>query len=92
MSVVAFSLVFVATVAVLAMALGLLGLDLVTSLTGAATAVANVGPGLGDTIGPSGNFATLPGTAKWLLALGMIMGWLELMTAYVLLTPTFWRG
>lgn len=92
MSVAAFSLVFAATVALLAVALGMLGLDLVTSLTGAATAVANVGPGLGDVIGPSGNFSTLPASAKWLLAIGMIMGRLELMTAYVLLTPSFWRG
>ncbi|MGM0542539.1 MAG: TrkH family potassium uptake protein [Pseudomonadota bacterium] len=90
-SVVAFSFFFFITIAVLALGLSLLGLDLVTALSGAATAVANVGPGLGDTIGPSGNFATLPDLAKWLLCIGMLMGRLEILTVVVLLTPMFWR-
>ncbi|MEC4767665.1 TrkH family potassium uptake protein [Halomonas sp. CUBES01] len=90
-SVVAFSFFFFITIAVLALGLSVLGLDLVTALSGAATAVANVGPGLGDTIGPSGNFATLPDAAKWLLCIGMLMGRLEILTVVVLLTPMFWR-
>ena len=90
-SVVAFSFFFFITIAVLALSLSALGLDLVTALSGAATAVANVGPGLGDTIGPAGNFATLPDAAKWLLCLGMLMGRLEILTVVVLLTPMFWR-
>ncbi|MDI4638082.1 MULTISPECIES: Trk system potassium transporter TrkI [Halomonadaceae] len=90
--VVAFSFFFFLTIAGLALGLSLLGLDLVTALSGAATAVANVGPGLGDIIGPSGNFAPLPDTAKWLLCLGMLMGRLEILTVLVLLTPLFWRG
>jgi trk system potassium uptake protein TrkH len=73
-------------------ALAAMGLDLVTALSSAATAVANVGPGLGDIVGPAGNFATLPDAAKWLLALAMLMGRLELMTIFVLLTPSYWRG
>lgn len=89
--VVAFSFFFFLTVAGLALALAMLGLDLVTALSGAATAVANVGPGLGDIIGPAGNFATLPDAAKWLLCLGMLMGRLEILTVLVLLTPMFWR-
>ena len=90
-SVVAFSFFFFITIAVLALGLAALGLDLVTALTGAATAVANVGPGLGDIIGPAGNFATLPDTAKWLLCIGMLMGRLEILTVVVLMTPMFWR-
>jgi len=91
-SVIAFSFVFAATIAVLAVALSLAGLDILTSLSGAATAVANVGPGLGGTIGPAGNFGSLPAVAKWLLIIGMLMGRLEILTVLVLFTPTFWRS
>ncbi|WP_346795600.1 Trk system potassium transporter TrkI [Halomonas sp. Bachu 37] len=89
--VVAFSFFFFLTVAGLALGLAVMGLDITTALSGAATAVANVGPGLGNIIGPSGNFATLPDAAKWLLCLGMLMGRLEILTVLVLLTPMFWR-
>ncbi|WP_136065693.1 TrkH family potassium uptake protein [Modicisalibacter radicis] len=89
--VVAFSFFFFLTVAGLALALAALGLDLVTALSGAATAVANVGPGLGEVIGPAGNFSSLPDAAKWLLCLGMLMGRLEILTVLVLLTPMFWK-
>lgn len=89
--VVAFSFFFFLTIAGLALGLALLGLDFITALSGAATAVANVGPGLGETIGPAGNFATLPDAAKWLLCVGMLMGRLEILTVLVLLTPMFWR-
>jgi trk system potassium uptake protein len=89
--VVAFSFFFFLTIAGLALGLSLMGLDFLTALSGAATAVANVGPGLGDTIGPSGNFTTLPDAAKWLLCVGMLMGRLEILTVLVLLTPMFWR-
>lgn len=89
--VVAFSFFFFLTIAGLALSLSLMGLDMVTALSGAATAVANVGPGLGDIIGPSGNFASLPDTAKWLLCIGMLLGRLEILTVLVLLTPLFWH-
>ena len=89
--VVAFSFFFFLTIAGLALGLSLMGLDFTTSLSGAATAVANVGPGLGETIGPAGNFAPLPDAAKWLLCVGMLMGRLEILTVLVLLTPMFWR-
>jgi trk system potassium uptake protein TrkH len=91
-SVIAFSFVFMATIAALAIALSLTGLDLTTSLSGAATAVANVGPGLGEIIGPVGNFSSLPDTAKWLLSIGMLMGRLEILTVLVIFTAGFWRG
>ena len=75
----------------LTVALALLGLDFETSLSAAATAIANVGPGIGDIIGPAGNFASLPDTAKWLLSAGMIIGRLEIMTIMVLFTPRYWQ-
>jgi trk system potassium uptake protein TrkH len=67
------------------------GLDFLTSASGAATALANVGPGLGEVIGPVGNFASLPAAAKWVLSFGMLLGRLELITLLTLLTPSFWR-
>jgi trk system potassium uptake protein TrkH len=90
--VLAFAVVYALSVAVLAIGLGAMDLDLITSLSGAATAIGNVGPGLGPVIGPVGSFATLPDAAKWLLAFGMLLGRLELFTVLVLLTPKFWRG
>ncbi|MEZ5918322.1 MAG: potassium transporter TrkG, partial [Parvularculaceae bacterium] len=69
-----------------------LGVDLLTALTASATSITNVGPGLGDVVGPAGNFATLPDAAKWVLAFMMIVGRLEFFTVFVLLIPAFWRG
>jgi len=89
--VITFFVYYALTVGLLAVALGLYGLDLETSISGALTAVANVGPGVGDTIGPAGNFASLPDGAKLLLCFGMYVGRLEMLTVYVLLTATFWR-
>jgi trk system potassium uptake protein TrkH len=74
------------------MALGAMGLDLVTALSSAATAVTNVGPGLGPVVGPAGNFSSLPDAAKWLLAAAMLLGRLELMTVIVLFSRHYWRG
>ena len=91
-SVMGFFFLFVVCFAVLALLLGMLGLDFLTSVSGAASAMANVGPGLGEIIGPAGTFASLPDAAKWLLAAGMLLGRLELFTVLVLFTPAFWRG
>lgn len=71
--------------------LSLIGLAPITALSAAASAIANVGPGLGDEIGPAGNFAFLPDAAKWLLAALMLVGRLEVFTILVLFSPTFWR-
>ena len=90
-SVLAFLFVFVGGVAVLSLGLTAFGLDLVTSLSGAVSALANVGPGLGPIIGPAGTYATLPDGAKWLLAAGMLLGRLELFTILVLFQRAFWR-
>ncbi|NNK78284.1 MAG: TrkH family potassium uptake protein [Litoreibacter sp.] len=91
-SVMSFFVLFVVSVGVLAILLGMTGLDFITSVSGAATALANVGPGLGPEIGPSGNFAGLNDAAKWLLAAAMLIGRLELLAVYAMLTVNFWRG
>jgi len=90
-NVLAFCFIYFATICFIAMMLAFSELDLVTSLTGAATAVANVGPGLGSIIGPAGNFSSLPDAAKWWLSLGMLLGRLEILTLLTLFTPAYWR-
>jgi trk system potassium uptake protein len=77
--------------AVLTLGLAACDLDLVTSVSSAAQALGNVGPGLGHIVGPAGTFAPLPLAAKWLLSAGMLLGRLELLTVLVLFTPRFWR-
>ncbi|MEO0411665.1 MAG: TrkH family potassium uptake protein [Pseudomonadota bacterium] len=90
-SVLSFFILFLVSFVVLAIALAATGLDPVTAMSGAGSALANVGPGLGDTIGPAGNFQDLNTAAKWLLCLGMLLGRLELFTVLVLLHPAFRR-
>jgi trk system potassium uptake protein TrkH len=91
-SVMAFFMMFYLTLAITAVILVLVGLDPLTAISGAATALANIGPGLGEEIGPDGNFAGLPAAAKWVLAGTMLLGRLELMSVFVLFTAAFWRG
>jgi trk system potassium uptake protein TrkH len=91
-SVMAFFVIFIVTLGVFSVLLTLLGLDIVTALSGAATALANVGPGLGDRIGPTQNFETLSDAAKWLLTFAMLVGRLELLVVFAILTRSFWRG
>jgi len=90
--VMAFISMFGLCFALIAIALSALGLDYLTAMSGALTALANVGPGLGPLIGPAGSFSGLPDSAKWLLSFAMLIGRLELFTVLVLLTPRFWRG
>ena len=91
-SVMVFFVMFIVSIGVLSVLLGATGLDFITSVSGAASAIANIGPGLGDIIGPAGNFSTLNDTAKWMLAAGMLIGRLELLVVYTILTVKFWRG
>ncbi|MGS0683197.1 TrkH family potassium uptake protein [Shewanella sp. 125m-7] len=90
-SLVTFIMLFMTVIIALSIILVLTGLDPITSFTGAITAVSNVGPGLGDTIGPAGNFSSLPDVAKWALAIGMLLGRLEILTVAVLFHPQFWE-
>ncbi len=90
-SVMGFFYLYIICFVILAIGLGALGLDFITALSGAATSISNVGPGLGNLIGAEGNFATLPDMAKWIMAFGMLLGRLELFTVLVMLNPGFWR-
>lgn len=91
-SVMSFFMFFVVTLGLVSVALSMTGLDFVTSVSGAGAALANIGPGLGDIIGPAGNFSSLNDTAKWILIVAMLLGRLELMVVYVLFTVSFWRA
>ena len=77
---------------ILAALLSLTGLDFITAISGAATSISNVGPGLGPIIGPNGDFSSLPDVSKWVLTVGMILGRLELFAILVLFLPSFWKN
>lgn len=91
MAVTSFFYVFVLSYALIAILLAATGVDFITALSGAATAISNVGPGLGSTIGPNGTFQPLPDPAKWVLCFGMFLGRLEIFTVFVLLSRKFWE-
>jgi len=91
-SVMSFFMFFVVSLGLISVALSLTGLDFVTSVSGAAAALANIGPGLGEIIGPAGNFSSLNDTAKWILIIAMWIGRLELLAVYVMFTAKFWRA
>lgn len=90
-SVMGFFFMYALSFTVLAILLSFVGLDYLTAMSGAATSISNVGPGLGDIIGPSGTFQELNNAAKWFLCAGMILGRLELFTVLIILSPAFWR-
>jgi trk system potassium uptake protein TrkH len=91
-AVMAFVFMFGLSFVAFALLLSMLGLDHLTAMSASVTALANVGPGLGEIIGPAGNFSTLPESAKWLLSAAMLLGRLELFTVLVLFAPSFWRS
>ncbi|MDC0415923.1 TrkH family potassium uptake protein [Candidatus Pelagibacter sp.] len=91
-SIISFIYMYLVIFFILTALLSLTGLDFVTSISGAATSISNVGPGLGSVIGPNGDFSTLPDISKWILTLGMILGRLELFAILVLFLPSFWRN
>jgi trk system potassium uptake protein TrkH len=85
-----FAVLYAGAFAAFSLVYMMLGLDLETALSASITALANVGPGVGETIGPSGTFQSLPDLAKWFLAVQMILGRLEILAGILLLTPDFW--
>jgi trk system potassium uptake protein len=91
-SVIIFIFTFLFIFLIIAMLLSISGLDFITSISGAASSISNVGPGLGDMIGPNGNYKALPDLSKWILAVGMLLGRLELFAVLVLFFPSFWRN
>ena len=91
-SVITFIFSFLLIFFIIALMLSLTGLDFLTAISGAASAISNVGPGLGDIIGPDGNYKDIPDISKWILAFGMLLGRLELFAILVLFFPSFWRN
>ena len=91
-SVIIFIFTFLFIFLIIAMLLSISGLDFITSISGAASSISNVGPGLGDMIGPNGNYKALPDLSKWILTAGMLLGRLELFAVLVLFFPSFWRN
>ncbi|NMT63612.1 TrkH family potassium uptake protein [Marinobacter orientalis] len=91
-SMIAYTFIFLLCLLIITIALAALQLDFITSLSGALTVLTNVGPALGDTIGPAGTFAPLPEAAKWILSVGMLMGRLEILSVVIVLSPAFWRS
>ena len=90
-SIISFIYLYIVIFFVITALLSLSGLDFTTSISGAATSISNVGPGLGELIGPNGNFSQLPDFSKWVLSFGMILGRLELFAILVLFLPSFWQ-
>ncbi len=90
-SIISFVFLYIIIFFIITALLSISGLDFVTAVSGAATSISNVGPGLGSMIGPNGNFSLLPDFSKWVLSFGMILGRLELFAIIVLLIPSFWR-
>ena len=91
-SIISFIYLYIIIFFTLTALLSITGLDFITSISGAATSISNVGPGLGTIIGPNGNFSELPDISKWILSVGMILGRLELFAILVLFLPSFWRN
>ena len=91
-SVMGFFFLYIISFAVIACLLGGLGLDLITAISGAASAIGNVGPGLGDIIGPSGTYQSIPELGKLFLCVGMILGRLEIFAILVMFSPLFWKN
>tara|TARA_B100001121_G_scaffold197954_1_gene173073 strand:+ start:18 stop:1463 length:1446 start_codon:yes stop_codon:yes gene_type:complete len=90
-SIISFVFLYIIIFFIITTLLSISGLDFITSVSGAATSISNVGPGLGGMIGPNGNFSLLPDFSKWILTIGMILGRLELFAIIVLFIPSFWR-
>lgn len=86
-----FFFLYLMTLLIMSLLVTMTGLDYLSSVSSVAQAMANAGPGLGPVVGPATNFASVPDTAKWLIALSMIMGRLELVTFFIVLQPWFWR-
>ena len=90
-SVMTFLFIFILTFFVISFILALTGLDLLTSMSASATSISNVGPGLGNIIGPNYNFSELSNIAKWVLSFGMLAGRLEFLTFLVIFSKSFWK-
>ena len=90
-SIIVFIFAYLFIFVLVAILLSVTGLDFLSAISGAATSISNVGPGLGDIIGPNGNFKSIPEVSKWILSFGMLLGRLELFAVLILFFPSFWK-
>ena len=90
-SIISFIFLYILIFFIVTALLSINGLDFITAISAAATSISNVGPGLGEIIGPNGNFSQLTDFSKWILSIAMILGRLELFAVLVLFIPSFWR-
>jgi len=90
-SIISFFFIYVLLFIFTAISLSLFGLDFLTALSASASAISNVGPGIGEIIGPNGNYASINDMAKWILAITMLAGRLEIFTILVLFSKNFWK-
>jgi len=90
-SVMSYFFIFILIFIGITLLLSMTELDFVTSLSAAATSLANVGPGLGNTVGPDNTFQSIPEISKWILIASMLLGRLEILTVLVIFLPTFWK-
>ena len=90
-SIIVFVFAYLFIFILISMLLSITGLDFLSAISGAATSISNVGPGLGDVIGPNGNFKSIPEVSKWIMSFGMLLGRLELFAVLILFFPSFWR-
>ena len=91
-SVMSFFFLYIFTFACSALLLSFSGLDFLTCISAAASAISNVGPGLGEIIGPQGNYSTLNDFSKLILTATMFLGRLEMLTIFILFLPFFWKN
>ena len=91
-SVMVFVFLYMATFIGATILLSMTGMDMLSAISGAATSVSNVGPGLGPEIGPSSTFQNVPDAAKWICLVAMLLGRLEFVAVFTLMTARFWRG
>lgn len=84
-----FFALYIVTFMFMMLALMATGLDQVTAFSAVGSCLNNLGPGLGEVATHYGNISD---TAKWILAMTMLLGRLEIFTLLVLITPTFWRS
>ena len=91
-SIISFIYLYIIIFFVISALLTLTGLNFITAVSGAASSISNVGPGLGNEIGPNSNYASLPSASKWILSAGMILGRLEIFAILVIFLPSFWRN
>ena len=91
-SVMSFFFLYILTFFTSALLLSFSGLDFLTCISAAASAISNVGPGLGEIIGPNGNYSSLTDSSKYILSITMFLGRLEMLTIFILFLPTFWKN